>query len=103
MKAAQEAAKAANTCKGKKNIFQSYLKASVVKLVLFFYLSAAHRLFQILLFRSTNTASPQVCPAIHFNLFCLPKKAVKDFFHTIRAILQPLYLRKPYTLLHQNL
>jgi hypothetical protein len=37
MKAAQEAAKAAKHLKGKKNnIFQSYLKASVVKLVLFF-------------------------------------------------------------------
>jgi hypothetical protein len=38
MKAAQEAAKAAKApVKGKKNnIFQSYLKASVVKLVLFF-------------------------------------------------------------------
>jgi hypothetical protein len=37
MKAAQEAAKAAKHLKGKKNnIFHSYLKASVVKLVLFF-------------------------------------------------------------------
>jgi hypothetical protein len=32
MKAAQEAKKQQSTCKRKENIFQSYLKASVVKL-----------------------------------------------------------------------
>jgi hypothetical protein len=80
MKAAQEAAKAANTCKGKKNnIFQSYLKASVVKLVLFFIYLQRTGYFKLLLFRSTNTASPQVCPAIHFNLLSA-KKSCQGFF-----------------------
>jgi hypothetical protein len=72
-----------STCKGKKIIFfTSYLKASVVNWCFFFYLSSA--LSRIIsnsyFFRSTNTASPQICPAIHFNLLSA-KKAVKDFHY----------------------
>jgi hypothetical protein len=91
----QEAAKAAKApVKGKKNnIFSSYLKASVVKLVLFFInISSAFLDFQILTFQKQNTASPSLS-AIHFNLL----SAKNGFFITIRAILS-LPLGKPYTL-----
>jgi hypothetical protein len=75
MKAAQEAAKAAKApVKGKKNnIFHSYLKASVVKLCFYLiYLATSQDYFKLLLFRSTNTASPQVCPC-YFSIFFVKK------------------------------
>jgi hypothetical protein len=83
--------------KGKKNnIFHIY-KASVVWC--FFYYILARSLFQTLFFRSTNTASPQICPAIHFNLLSRLSKG----FSLLSAILQPLTFENPYTLLHQNI
>jgi hypothetical protein len=88
MKAAQEAAKAAKApVKGKKNnIFFLISKSISCKLVLFLFnlSSALSDYFKLLLFRSTNTASPQICPAIHFNL--LSQKRLKRIFITIRAI-----------------
>jgi hypothetical protein len=53
--------------KGKKNIFFSIISKSIsCKTGAFIYLSSTFLdYFKLLLFRSTNTASPQVCPAIH--------------------------------------
>jgi hypothetical protein len=97
MKAAQEAAKA--PVKGKKNnIFQSYLKASVVKLVLLFNISSEiSGLFQTLTFQKHKHCLPTDLSLIHFNLLSA-KKAVKRIFITIGAILQPLYPLKTLTL-----
>jgi hypothetical protein len=92
MKAAQEAAKAAKAPVKERKIifFHSYLKASVVKLVLFLIYLATSQDFSNLNF---SEAHLQVVP-IHFNLFCLPK-AVKRIFITIGYFTTSLPLGKP--------
>jgi hypothetical protein len=80
MKAAQEAAKAAKAPVKERKIifFQSYLKASVVKLVLFFINLSAYFQDYFSYFLEAQTL-PTGCPAIHFNLFVCQKGCQRIF------------------------
>jgi hypothetical protein len=103
MKAAQEAAKAASTCKGKKNnIFSIISKSISCKTGAFFInlSSALSGLFQTLTFQKHKHCLPTGFVPL-FTIFL--QKAVKRIFITIRAILQPLYLGKPLHSTPQNL
>jgi hypothetical protein len=82
MKAAQEAAKAAKAPVKERKIifFQSYLKASVVKLVLFlFNLSSTFRIISNSYFSEAQTLPPhRICP-LFISIFCLQKRLSKGF------------------------
>jgi hypothetical protein len=91
MKAAQEAAKAAKElCKGKKNnIFHSYLKASVVKLVLFLLSELVfhyqlHLSYPFQNWRTNNYFPHSCCP---FAQSFVRQRKTKSFT-TIGSILQ---------------
>jgi hypothetical protein len=103
MKAAQEAAKAAKApVKGKKNnIFQSYLKASVVKLVLFFIIYLAHFLvISNSYFSEAQNCLPTGLSRYSFQSFVCQKRLSKGFhYYQFYNLFTPWKTLHP----HQNL
>jgi hypothetical protein len=77
MKAAQEAKKQQSTCKRKEKYFSIISKSISCKTVFLIYLAHFLDYFKLLLFRSTNTASPQ--DLSRYSSFCLPKRLSKGF------------------------